>query len=169
MELPERDWKAYILDRCTENPTTGCWNWDLALRHGYGLIQVRQDGKRLKLGAHRVSLHVLGGGLPDGLFALHRCDNKQCVNPDHLYAGTQATNVRDAVARGQHRVTQGIAHHNSNLTDEEVAAVVVRHAQGETYKELAAELGVTFSAVGYWCTGRNRKKAYSMAMRMLKS
>jgi hypothetical protein len=78
-----------------------CWVWTGAVdAHGYGRINV--DGKSTKVG--RVSLVLSGVEVPTGLGALHTCDNPPCVNPAHLYAGTQRDNARDAIERGRFRL-----------------------------------------------------------------
>ena len=75
----------------------GCWIWIGAMCHtGYGVVR---DGEKRR-SAHRVSYEVYISKIPIGLDILHKCGNKRCVNPDHLYAGTQANNVRDAIAAG---------------------------------------------------------------------
>lgn len=72
----------------------GCWIWSgTTNRHGYGTW-----GRKL---AHRHAWEQANGPIPDGLWILHHCDNKPCVNPLHLYAGTRTENVQDAVDRGR--------------------------------------------------------------------
>jgi hypothetical protein len=65
-------------------------------KHGYGYTHARGY-------AHREAYTNFYGPIPQGAHILHRCDNKACVNPEHLYCGTDKDNARDRVARGQHR------------------------------------------------------------------
>jgi hypothetical protein len=84
----------------------GCWAWRGAHdRDGYGFIKV---GYSNRLATH-VSLELAGRPLTDGQFALHHCDNPQCVNPAHLYSGSRLDNAADAKARG--RLTRPLATH----------------------------------------------------------
>lgn len=86
---------ARFWDFVDKSAGPGCWLWTgTRNRQGYGMF-----GRRL---AHRVSLALAEGPIPEGKFALHRCDNPPCVNPKHLYAGTASDNMRDALARGLH-------------------------------------------------------------------
>ena len=79
----------------------GCWEWQGARDpHGYGRFQV-VTGTTQK--ANRFAYELTNGPVPTGLYVLHHCDNPPCVNPAHLYAGTQRDNVRDMVARGRQR------------------------------------------------------------------
>lgn len=80
----------------------GCWLWTAArLPNGYGSIGIA--GKQH--GAHRVSWAMANGRWPSGM-VLHRCGNRQCVRPDHLYEGNNSRNMLDAVEDGTHRQTR---------------------------------------------------------------
>lgn len=73
-----------------------CWNWTGAVRSsGYGVMQSGRRGEGLIV-AHRFSFELHNGPIPSGLFALHKCNNKLCVNPRHLYVGDHSANLRDA-------------------------------------------------------------------------
>jgi hypothetical protein len=77
-----------------------CWEWTAAMTYGYGAIGAG-SGSRRTLKAHRVMWEWFNGPIPEGLHILHRCDNRRCVRPDHLYPGTDADNVRDMWERGR--------------------------------------------------------------------
>ena len=80
--------------------TDGCWNWTGALNtHGYGHMRVNSRQTPM----HRLSWEKANGPIPDGLSVLHKCDNRRCVRPDHLFLGTQADNMQDKIAKGRHR------------------------------------------------------------------
>ena len=80
-----------------------CWEWRAGRRSsGYGGFAVSVNGRRAHYDAHSVSLRLhLGRELGDGLWALHHCDNRACVNPAHLYEGTRTQNMHDAIRRGR--------------------------------------------------------------------
>jgi hypothetical protein len=105
-----------------------CWNWNgCRLKKGYGQMW---DGERLKL-AHRVSYEVYIGPIEGGMFVCHRCDNPVCVNPAHLFLGTNAENMADKVSKGRQ---------SRKLKDADVAAI--RSASGVTQQELAKQFNV---------------------------
>lgn len=97
----------------------GCWEWRGHTCLGYG--HFKTDGLDRK--AHRVSFEFHHGTIPDGLKVLHRCDNTRCVNPAHLFLGTQADNIRDMVTKGRQRGAVGARNHRAKLTDVDVVAI----------------------------------------------
>jgi hypothetical protein len=81
------------------NKTESCWLWTGSLfKQGYARLYFK--GKRLK--GHRVSYELYKGPIPNGLYICHKCNVKHCVNPQHLYAGTQANNMQDVLKAGNH-------------------------------------------------------------------
>lgn len=104
------DIRQRILHRTTELPN-GCWEWQgyrMRPRNGdgagtYGVIGVgsRRDGTKGSALVHRAMWEYLHGPIPDGMMLCHTCDNPACVNPDHLFLGTQTDNMRDNIAKGR--------------------------------------------------------------------
>lgn len=83
-----------------------CWPWIGATRNGYGAIGRggRTDGIEY---AHRYSFTEAGGFLADGEEVCHRCNNRLCVNPLHMYAGTRSDNMAQCASQGRHRGAAG--------------------------------------------------------------
>lgn len=116
-----------------------CWFW-VGARHrlGYGLFNGRK--------AHRASWEIHCGAIPAGMSVLHRCDVRNCVNPAHLFLGTQADNMRDMVAKGRHRSAPAFGEANpaSRLTADQVREMrALRRGQGLSYRVIAERFGVT--------------------------
>lgn len=145
--LERRFWAK--VDKSHEN---GCWNW-IASTYGtgYGTIQVyRTDGKPVNCGSHRVSF-MLNGDIPEeSPWILHTCDNRLCVNPAHLYAGTPKQNMADMFARGRQqdfsKQIRGEDVSNAKLTEKDVREI--RELFPETARaDLARQYEVTFQAI----------------------
>jgi len=84
----------------TETNQEDCWEWQGAkYQNGYGMIALRR-GKRKTFSAHRISWMIANNrDIPDGMMICHKCDNRLCVNPNHLYAGTGSDNNTDTLIR----------------------------------------------------------------------
>lgn len=125
-----------------EHPTLGrCWLWTASKnRRGYGKFVVRKKS----CPAHRYSwiLHI--GNIPLGLCVLHRCDNPSCVNPDHLFIGTDVDNIADRDSKG--RQCKGEDTNTSKLSEDDVRWVRQHHVIGDKEfgtRGMARKLGVT--------------------------
>lgn len=120
----------------------GCWEW-LGTRSdtGYGTFY---DGR--VYATHRYSWELAFGPVPLGLCALHHCDNRACVRPDHLWLGTKAENSRDMAAKGRERtpMLQGERHGEAKLTDSAVRDIRTSDLSGVA---LAVRYGVSPSLV----------------------
>jgi hypothetical protein len=104
----------------TPEPNSGCWLWTAAANNcGYGVIKIDGD---LRL-AHRVSLELYGKPIPDGFRVCHKCDVPSCVNPDHLFSGTQSENIKDMVKKGRANRSHGETHALSKLKQSQVDSI----------------------------------------------
>ena len=139
-----------ILQRFNEKyevvPPCDCWIWTAVTNHlGYG--QFRFEGRMHA--AHRVAYRLFVGDIPAGdhhgtMCVCHRCDNRACVNPAHLFLGTQADNVRDMHAKRRDRKSRGVTHHAAKLTVEDVRAI---RADKRYQYVIAADYGIGKSHV----------------------
>jgi predicted XRE-type DNA-binding protein len=113
-----------------------CWVWKGAMRtNGYGSVRwVLEDGTVFQL-PHRASYTVFNGEIPKGMFVCHSCDNRACVNPDHLWVGTNADNMDDMWKKGRNK---------KMLVTEELCRDVQEHyKQGMRQVDLAKKFGVS--------------------------
>jgi hypothetical protein len=129
------------------NKTQTCWLWTAAKDEtGRGYFNVNQKAKRV----HRLSYEMHKGPIPNGLLVCHTCDVPSCVNPDHLFLGTNAENMRDMGNKKRskfHKVKfMGTKHGMSKLTDEDVLEIRSRYRFGNGHK-LAKEFGISTSVI----------------------
>ncbi len=80
-----------------------CWEWTGATRNGYGAFSVGNRQENRLLGAHRIAWEIQFGAVPDGLHVLHKCDNRKCVRPAHLFVGTPKDNLDDMSSKDRWR------------------------------------------------------------------
>jgi hypothetical protein len=149
--LAERFWNK------VEKHTEGCWRWTgRPMAVGYGYLASRgPDGVMRDGYAHRASWELHYGSIPDGLCVLHRCDNRMCVNPAHLFLGTRADNMADKAAKG--RAPHGEGHWNNKLTFEDVRVICEAVSSGRTHVSVANDFNVSRQAIGSIVTGRTWK------------
>ena len=142
--IVKRFWSKVVVGKDDE-----CWEWlgsvDMQGRAKFGIYKI-------PVNAARVMYQLTIGDIPEGLCVLHTCDNRGCVNPYHLYAGTNQDNVNDKVKRG--RQPRGEKSSPAKLTDNIVRGIVVLLKEGKTYKEIAARFNTTDERVHYIATGK---------------
>lgn len=128
-------------------PNTGCWFWTGAVigkgRKAHGVSYA--NGKRIL--AHRLSFIIHKDQIPEGLIICHHCDNPRCVNPDHLYAGTDQQNAMDKVRRGRNRNPVGEKHGRAVYTEDIVTKALEMRLQGHTNVFIAKTLSIHERAI----------------------
>lgn len=116
---------AAILERRSEPADSGCRRWTGYIgSHGYGTVNL--DGKLIT--THRAAYLVAHGSIPDGGHVRHKCDNRWCINEEHLELGSHADNMRDSHERG--RAAIGSRHGNAKLLEWQVTMIRALHALG---------------------------------------
>jgi len=133
--LEKRFWK--FVDK-----NSSCWNWKGAKDYdGYGFIK-HKDGTQLR--AHRVSYEIHFGTFNKNLFVCHHCDNPSCVNPEHLFLGTNSDNQLDMYKKGLGPDLSGENNPASKLTLEEVNKI---RADTRTHIKIATDYGISLGQI----------------------
>lgn len=132
--------------------SSGCWGWQASKdKDGYGRYVSR--GHEIK--AHRYMYLIQNGEFDRNLLVCHRCDNPGCVNPKHLFLGTQQANMRDKVSKG--RQLSGSANGASKLTEEQVVRIREEYPRKSQYV-LAKRFNVSRSLIGQIVTNKVWRK-----------
>jgi hypothetical protein len=130
----------------------GCWEWIGATDNNYGQIWI--DGKKEK--AHRASYKLHYGEIPHNVLVCHKCDNKICVNPEHLFIGTQSDNMKDCsnknrtafkkypyiLRRKKTKTTKGEQHHQAKLKEYQVIEIRNLFNSGIRLRDISAKYGI---------------------------
>lgn len=133
--------EKFIIDENTK-----CWNWTGQLTHnGYGRHSYKEKG----MSATRVSWNIHKGEIDFdlmGILVCHKCDNPACVNPDHLFLGTQKDNMQDCVDKN--RINKGTDRPQHILTEENVKeARRLRQNEEYSFEKLSNLFGVSKSGI----------------------
>lgn len=133
-----------------------CWEWTAhKTSKGYGTFKFYGFSMR----AHRVALILKGVDVPEDMYVCHHCDNPGCVNPDHLFVGTPADNMRDMVAKGRGRFvipdSVGGANGNAKLCDLDIPRIRDMIACGETNIDIGQWFNVHHATISNIRVGKN--------------
>lgn len=146
-----RDTDAYLQSHI-ERQDNGCWFWSgRRNRRGYGVAWT--PASRSPQGAHRAAYEAWVGPIPEGMLICHRCDNPPCINPAHLWAGTQSENIEDMWRKRRGFDVRGEGNGRAKLTADD--ARIIRSLRGiETQESLAKRYGITQGAISRIQSGK---------------
>lgn len=131
-----------------------CWEWNKSLRLGYA--QIIAFGQSWF--GHRLSYKIFKGDFPNDLFVCHRCDNKKCINPEHLFLGTPKDNVIDMMNKGRQNHAKGTNAGRAKLCDSKVLeARRLYKYENIGYSKLARRYGVTSRTIYSAVNGKTWK------------
>lgn len=139
-----------------------CWPWKAGTNKGYGTFKA--FGRTVP--AHRIAYELVKGPIPPGLDVLHKCDNRPCCNPAHLWPGTDLDNAQDRDSKGRgaygerngsriypERLWRGEKHGRAKLTDHQVKRIRGLSSDGRSQRSIAKEFGVSQANIWYILRG----------------
>lgn len=131
-------YQKVIEERSIPEPNSGCWLWLGAITNGYGWYGERRG---VTDRAHRLSWMAYRGPIPTGMYVCHRCDNRLCVNPEHLFLGTPTENNHDMMRKNRFRAphTCGERHGHAKLSEQNVLDIF---RSRERARDVAARYGL---------------------------
>lgn len=121
----------------------GCWDWSATKSSGYGVMMF--DGKPMK--AHRISWELYYGKIPEKMFILHKCDVRECSNPEHLFLGDNKINMQDMAQKGRAGVRFGTNHKHAKLNEYMIIEIKKRLKIGVTASKIAKDYKVNSNTI----------------------
>lgn len=141
MRWPKRTLAERFMANVSPEPMSGCWLWAgrVSTDGEYGYFSISAS-ERVRV--HRFSYTLHRGDIAPGLMVCHRCDNRGCVNPDHLFLGTQLDNMGDCARKG--RTAIGVRNGQARLDPVSVEVLRIVYANTSfTQRELARWWGIS--------------------------
>lgn len=129
-----------------------CWEWTAHRnQNGYGRFRINS----IRWSAHRLAWFLVHGAIPEGIEVLHKCDNRACCNPAHLFLGTQKDNMDDMILKGRKAIIYGSKHANAKLNEDDILKIKRLYGLGYRKCELAKQYNVTDGAIAHIVDGRS--------------
>lgn len=151
--LSERFWEKVDIRGKDE-----CWEWMASLhKDGYGNFRGTLS--------HIVSWRLSNGDFQKGMYVCHKCDNRSCVNPNHLFLGTQLDNMRDMVNKGRGKDHNGENNPKAKLKEKDVLEIYRLHNSGTSSYKIAKIYNVTQTAISYIVKGKSWKNLWETSNR----
>lgn len=131
-----------------------CWEWFPNVdKFGYGKFHIHdEEGKRITVRVHRFSWFLKFGPIPDGLCVCHKCDNRKCVNWNHLFLGTLADNNVDRMKKG--RGVHGEKQRSAKLKEKDIPVIRKMISEGKNYGVIGKIFGVSDESIGGIARGK---------------
>lgn len=149
------------------DPITECWNWTGNKdKDGYGKLHLSKAGQNKTLRSHRLAYEIYFGAIPNTLLVCHKCDNRACVNPNHLFLGTAQDNITDRNIKGHTK--KGEAHPAAKLTWGEILEIRALNEQYGSLNihELAKRYNVSRAVIWSVITERTWKPEQENNLKM---
>lgn len=149
--------KTHCSNRCNllgniKKTDSHCWEWQKATvgpsnKFKYGIIKIHTEKRKVL--AHRLSYEIFKGKFDPDLFVCHHCDNPLCINPEHLFLGTNLDNSQDSIKKGRQFPIRSVAHlrkgisHGGKLCPDDVKEIRKLRSEGIRRKVIAEKYGIT--------------------------
>lgn len=146
---------ARFMSKIDDSNGTGCWEWRGSVyESGYGQFYYGEiDDKERQGKAHKAAWLLLRGPVNDDLHVLHKCHNRRCCNPNHLYLGTHMDNMKDRDKAG--RTSKGAHRYNFKRDEKMTAHIAELRENGVLIEAICTRLGIGRSTY-YRCVAPDR-------------